>query len=210
MSLIKDIMLKRQEQLLQGAAAIVAVTNDWQTIKEYLCNRLQEDQLTDLQKKKMERYQFMYSQSCKGKYTTQDVISMAMRFFDIKKSQAYEDWNCMNEIFVFVLPINKRFEIKLQYESAKLAIAKYFDVGDYKAAEIARKNAAMYLSMMPDEENNLADLFTGHVIKAAYDPRKLGAADVDWKILAKAINEKRKVPIDISKFEEAEIVNGND
>jgi hypothetical protein len=209
MSGIKDIMLKRQDQVMHGAAAILAVTNDWQCIKEYLCNRLQEDQLSDIQKKKMERYQFMYSHSSKGKYSTQDVISMSMRFFGIGKSQAYEDWSCMNEIFVFVLAVNKRFEIKMQYEAAKLAIAKYTEVGDYKAAEIARKNAGMYLSMMPEEESNIAELFTGHTIQAMYDPRKLGAAPVDYKALAKAINDKRKVPIDLSKIEEAEVIDGD-
>lgn len=210
MSKAREVMIDRSRQILNGAAALVAMTNDWQTIREFLCNRLEEDLLTEMQKKKLERYQFMYSHTMKGKYTKQEVISMCMRFFSISQSQAYEDYNCMSEIFATVMHINKHFEIKMQIESVKMAMAKATELCDFKGAEAARKNLISLIALLPEENSSPGELFEGHIIEAVNDPRLIGAPAVDWKALAKAINDKRKVPIDLSKFEEAEVVNGND
>lgn len=207
MSKTKQVMIDRSRQILNGAAAIVAMTNDWQTIREFLCNRLEEDLLTDMQKKKLERYQFMYSQTMKGKYSKQEVISMCTRFYDISQRQAYEDYNCMSEIFSTVMHINKQFEIKMQVESVKLSMAKATEMCDFKSAEIARKNLIALLALLPEEDTSPGELFQGHIIEAVYDPRLINGYEVDWKVLAKAINDKRKVKIDFSKFEDAEVVN---
>jgi hypothetical protein len=209
MSKARDVIIDRSRLILNGAAAIVEMTNDWQTIREFLCNRLEEDLLTDMQKKKLERYQFMYSNTMKGKYTKQEVISMCRRFFSISQSQAYEDYNCMSEIFATVMHINKQFEIKMQIESVKMAMAKATEICDFKGAEAARKNLISLIALLPEEESSPGELFQGHIVEASYDPRRLGAPAVDWKAIANAINDKRKVKIDFSKFEDAEVINGD-
>ena len=50
----------RADQCAKDAEFILSKTNDWQTIKKYLSNRLAENSLTETQQEKLERYQYIY------------------------------------------------------------------------------------------------------------------------------------------------------
>ncbi len=198
---VSSLLIKRAEQIKNATELLIAKTNDWQIIKQFLCNRLNEVELTEMQQKKLERYQFVYNQLVSGKYTEQDVITMLMKSFGIKINQAYEDMNCARELFTSVININKRFELQIELQSAKDMKRKCIEIGDFKTAGAIQKNIVAIMAMLPDEEENPAELFEGHEIEAVFDPKLLGAPDVNMKEVLAAINAKRKVAINTDLFE---------
>lgn len=54
--------------------------------------------------------------------------------------------------------------------------------------------------MLPEKEENPADAFQGHVIEPVFDPRLIGAEDVDLRQVLQVINEKRDVKLNINQI----------
>lgn len=206
---IKELMIERSRQIAAGAEAVAAITNDWQTILQFMKGRLQEEFLTEQQKEKMKRYNFMYKELQTGKYSKQEVINMNMRLYGIGLQQSYEDFNCMSEIFSSVMHVNKLFTLQMELELADKMMRKCSELMDFKGAAMFQKNKAQLLAMLPEKDENAAALFEGHIVEAVFDPRLIGAPDVNIKDVIEKINAKRKVKIDTSKFDEAEVVNEN-
>jgi hypothetical protein len=198
---VSNVLIKRAEQIRSATEILIAKTNDWQMIKQFLCNRLEDMQLTEVQQSKLERYQFIYNQLVSCKYTDQDVLNMLMKSYGIKVYQAYEDMKCARELFTAVININKRFELQIELQSAKDMKRKCVEIGDFKTAGAIQKNIVAIMAMLPDEEDNPAELFEGHEIEAVFDPKLLGAPDVNMKEVLAAINAKRKVAIKTDLFE---------
>jgi len=71
-----------------------------------------------------------------------------------------------------------------------------------KSAAAFQKNIIQLQRDIPDEETNPGELFEGHTIEAVFDPKLLGAPDVDMKKVMEAVNEKRKVKINFDLFED--------
>jgi len=109
---LNTALVKKADQIRNATDILVSKTRDWQLIKQYLCGRLADMQLTAEQEEKLKRYQFIYNQLVSGKYTEQDVINQVVRIYNVGLPQAYEDKNATQEIFCSVLSINKRFEQK--------------------------------------------------------------------------------------------------
>lgn len=189
-------------QITHGVETLLNSTSDWQTIREYICNRLPKEQLTEIQKKKLERYTYIYNQTMTGKYSKTEIISQITSMYGVDLSLAYEDYNCMQELFGTYIHINKLFEIKMEIEAAKRLKRKAEAAMDFKGAAAIQKNLIALYALIPDEEQSLAELFKGHTIEAIYDPRLLGAPDVNMTELLKTINAKRKVKINVDKFEQ--------
>lgn len=198
---VSNLLIKRAEQIRSAAEILIAKTNDWQIIKQFLCNRLDEVELTEIQQKKLERYQFIYNQLVSCKYTDQDVLNMLIKTYKIKVGQAYEDMNCARELFTAVININKRFELQIELQSAKDMKRKCVEICDFKTAGAIQKNMVAIIAMLPDEQDNPAELFEGHDIEAVFNPKLLGAPDVNIKEVLAAINAKRKVVIKTDLFE---------
>lgn len=199
------IMQSKYAAVASAAEVITNMTNDWQLIKQYLNNRLQLNELTDVQQKKLERYNFIYSNMLGGKYGKQEVLSITMKFFNMGMTQIYEDFNCVQEIYSSVVSINKTFELQLELESAKEMKRKAMAAFDFKAAAAFQRNIIELQKMIPDKEEIPGEFFEGHTIEAVFDPRLLGAPAVDMKEVLKALNAKRKTPIKIDMFEELEV-----
>lgn len=201
---VSAALQKKAEQVLTAAEALMASTNDWQVIKQFMCNRLTGIQLTPEQEKKLERYQFIYNQLVSGKYTDAEVISQLTnkKLYGLSISQAYEDMNAAKELFPRVININKRFEVHLALEMNKVRQMKAEAMGDMKALAAFEKNAHLLRSELPEEAENPAEMFEGHTIEAVFDPRLLGAPLVDMKEVLKAVNEKRDKKIKIDIFDE--------
>lgn len=199
---VTSALQKKATQVGNATAILIESTNDWQVIRQYLSNRLAENKLTDKQLEKLERYQYAYNQLVSGRYTDQDVLHQLMNIFKIKVVQAYDDLNCTREIFSTVFNINKRFEQRMELESARNMKRKCEEMGDFKSAAMLQKNIIQLLRDIPDLEENPADMFEGHTIEATFDPSLLGAAKIDMNEVLQALNAKRKVKIKIDMFEE--------
>lgn len=197
---VETDLIKKADQVRNTAALIMQQTSDWQIIKEYLCNRLEELQLTPQQKAKLDRYQFIYNQQVCGRYSTQQIVNMLRSTYGIQKTQAYEDIRNTKEIFASVININRAFEINVQLEINRQMIAEARANRDYRSASSLERNRASLLAMLPEDDERPADLFTGHTIQAIFDPRLLGAPDVDLHEVLKIINEKRDVKLRLDQI----------
>lgn len=201
---VKLVLQKKADAIMKGTDLLLEKTRDWQTIKAFLSNRLGELELTEMQAAKLKRYQFIYDQLSGGKYTTQEIVSQLTNksHFGISISQAYEDISCTQEIWNSLLNINKRFEIKLELEINRRLMRKAEELGDLKAVAAFQKNRAALYKLLPDEDDTPADAFEGHVFEAVFDPRLLGAPDVDMKEVLRIINEKRDKKINVDLFDD--------
>lgn len=202
---VKDALVKRSEEVSKQAEFIMAKTRDWQLIKQYMSNRVQDITLTAEQQKKMERYQFIYNEIASGKSTDQQVVNQAKNIYKISLSQAYEDLNATKEIFSTVININKQFELSQALQLNTKYKAKAEEMGDLKALAMFEKNRKDLIKLLPEVEDNSADIFEGHTYEMVFDPTLLGApAKVDMKELLTAINAKRGKKINIDMFPELE------
>ncbi len=200
-----DVMIsfnKKASQVAAGVDILMEKTQDWQIIKQFLCNRINDFELLPRQVKKLERYQYIYNQLVNGRYTDQEVVHQVEKFFRISIQQAYEDMHSAREIFLSVVNINKRFELQLQLQINRRMLNKAEELRDLNAYAALEKNRALLLKELPEEEENTADLFEGHTIEAVFDPRLLGAPDVDMNAVLAAVNAKRNKKIKIDMFED--------
>jgi hypothetical protein len=203
-------LIKKAEQVKNAAEFLMSKTRDWQMIKAYLTNRLEEIELSEEQEKKKTRYEFIYNQLVSGKYTDEEVRQMLIKTYKIKNGQSYDDMNCARELFYSVININKRFEINLELQINRNMMRKAEELNDFRAVAQLEKNRAMLLKLLPEEEETPAEHFEGHEIEAVFDPALLGGPAIDMKEVLKAINEKRKVKINTDMFTEIEEVkDGN-
>jgi hypothetical protein len=209
---VSVVLKNKAEAIRKGAELLLERTRDWQLIKQYLCNRLQDIELTPTQTEKLNRYQFIYNQLVSGEYSDAEVLSLVIKTYKIEQRQAYDDMNAAREIFCTVVNVNKLFEIQLQIQITKDMIRKASELQDYKSAASLGKNLVALISLLPDTEENPADLFEGHNIEATFDPSLLGAAPVNMKEVLDAINLKRKAKINTDMFEDIpheDIANDN-
>jgi hypothetical protein len=209
---VSVVLKNKAEAIRKGAELLLERTRDWQLIKQYLCNRLQDIELTPTQTEKLNRYQFIYNQLVSGEYSDAEVLSLVIKTYNIEQRQAYDDMNAAREIFCTVVNVNKLFEIQLQIQITKDMIRKASELQDYKSAASLGKNLVALISLLPDTEENPADLFEGHSIEATFDPSLLGAPPVNMKEVLDAINLKRKAKINTDMFEDIpheDIANDN-
>ncbi len=209
---LRKALQKRAEQVGNATEILVSKTRDWQVIKEHISNRISKIQLTKPQQQKLERYQFIYNELMSGKYSEADVLNTVCSIYDIGITQAYEDLECAQELFTTVININKSFEMKLLLEEGKKMLRRCKEMNDMKNYGSIYKSVVALLKEIQEVEEESPDQFEGHTFEAVFDPRKLGAPDVDMKEVLKAVNEKRGKKIKIDMFEDItyEEVKSND
>lgn len=199
---LHDKLVQKAEVVRTAAERLAERTYDWQMIRDFISNRVDDYHLTPQQEKKLERYQYIYNQMVSGKYTKNEILNQLTnkKLFGISLVQAYEDLACSQELFATTININRNFEINLQLEINRNLMRKAEELGDLKAAAQFEKNRALLLKLLPEEEDTTAELFEGHIIEAVFDPTLLGAPEIDMREVLKMINEKRKVKINIDMF----------
>ena len=204
---VAKLLQEKSEQVSNATNLLVQKTCDWQVIKQYISNRIDDINLTPTQQEKLKRYNYIYNQLVSGRYTENEVINQVMKIFEVKIVQAYEDINCTREIFLTTLNINKRFELKMEYESAKDMKRRCIEIGDFKTAAAIQKNIALLLREIEDDEETPADLFEGIFIEATFNPELLGAPPISKKEindLLSSINAKRNKKINVDFLDELE------
>lgn len=199
---VTTALQKKAEEVNAAAEFIMAKTRDWQVIKNYLSNRIKDLALTPEQQKKLERYQYIYNQMVSGRYTDQEVVNQVKTNYKVEVTQAYEDINNTREIFNSVVNVHKQFEIKLQLQINRKMLHKAAELQDMKAYAALEKNRALLIKQLPDEPENPAEFFEGHIYEMTFDPELLGAPPVDMIKVLQAINAKRNKHIKTDMFEE--------
>lgn len=200
---VHKALMKKATAVQKGAELLMERTRDWQIIKAYLCNRFEEGfELTPAQEEKMKRYKFIYDQIASGKYTETDVVNQVTKLYHVKIRQAYEDLSCAKEVFNAVINVNKLFELNIEIQITKQLRAKAIARSDFDAAAKLGKNLIELNKQLPEPDENPGEFFEGHEIEAVFDPRLLGAPEIDMKELLAIINKKRNKQINIDLFEE--------
>lgn len=191
----------KANQIREASEMLIEKTLDWQVIKKFMVNRFDDIVLTAQQKKKLERYQFIYNQLCDGKYTDSQVVTMNSKFYSVSLQQSYDDIRCTRELFNSVININRQFELNNELQIAKKARAKALEVLDHKSAAAYGKLIRDILALLPEQDDSPGINFEGHFIEAIFNPELLGAPKVDMMEVLKAINAKRKAPIKTDMFD---------
>lgn len=200
-STIKNALIKKAEQIGFVTDLLLSESTDWQVIRDYLTNRIPGIELTDRQKAKLDRFQFIYNQLTSGKYTDHDVLNSVCRMFNIEIKQAYQDMKDTRELFNVVMSIDRRFELKIQLEVNKKMMNKAIEAGDLKAYAMFEKNRVALIAQIPEEDQAPKDMFHGHQIEAAFAPELLGTDNIDMQAILKDINARRKSKIKTELFE---------
>lgn len=202
---LKKELELRAKQVAKGAENLSNLTRDWQVIKEYMCNRLNKISLTETQKAKLDRYQFMYNQLVSGKYTESKVINQVMNLYKISYATAYADLRDTHELFNSCINIDKSFLLKQQVEIAMDITSKCLLIGDYKNAIAAQKNLTAILRELRVDDTSPGEHYEGIHIEAVFDPTLIGGNPItktDFDELVGLINKNRTKKID-PKFYEA-------
>lgn len=209
---VKEALTKKVQQIEYSTKILIERNTDWQKIKAFLTDRLNEVQLTKKQEEKLERYQFVYNQLMSGKYTEQEVIDSLCnpKLYNIKQWQAYDDIRCTKELFSTVFVLKKQFELQSEIKIAKAARAQCLAIHDFKNAASFGKVIQSLIALLPDEDDEQSDIFVGHTIEPVFDPSLIGAPPLDMeelKGLLKQINEKHHTRINLDFIEELPEVN---
>jgi hypothetical protein len=199
-------MVEKTNAIIQGATILASKTSDWQTIKKFLSNRIDNIQLTATQKKKLERYQFTYNQLSSGKFVDKEVVQQLSSIYGIDQSTAYEDLSDAKELFGFLFSINKLFEIKVQLDLNRIMMQKAKEVSDFRGFAALEKNRTELLKLIPEIEDTPGEHFTPHINEIVFDPSLIGAPEVNMNELLKMINERRGVTINLDAIPEAEVI----
>ena len=207
---LPQILQRKAEQVSRASELILARTNDWQLIREYMNGRMEEWELTPDQIEKKNRYQYIYNQKVSGKYTNAEVVNQVQRLYKIESSQAYEDMKCADELFTSLINVDKQLELKLKLEINKSYQRKCLELGDMKSLAKFEKNGIEIAKLIEEMEDDRGELFQGHVFEMTFDPSLLGAAPIskkDMMDLMNRINEKRGKKIRTDMFEELEFTD---
>jgi hypothetical protein len=175
--------------------------NDFQMIRQYMTNRVNEFTLSPMQEFKLKRYQFIYDQLSSGKYSDKEVREMTMKMFNIAENQAMSDMKTSQELFSTTLSVNKKFKILLQIQHLEKMQRKARD--NNKLDEYSKLQRVMneLLRMLPDEIETPTDNFEPRKNVIMYDPSILGVQkvpDAEIKdLLAKISRELGHNAIDV-------------
>lgn len=197
-------MAKTKDQIAYTTDILLSQSVDWQVIRDYMTGRIRGLKLTEKQEEKMKRYQFVYNQLVTGKYTDTDIVNQLKTQYQLQNDQAYHDLRDTKELFGTVVNINKKFELMLQLEVNRKMLRKAEELCDLKAYASLEKNRAALIAQLPEEEPEAASIFEGHEIEPTFDPKLIGAEEVDMMELLNAINEKRSVKLKTELFEDIE------
>jgi len=202
-------LVKKVESISAGAALLAEKTNDWQVIKQYLSNRANNMELTNMQKKKLARYQFVYNQLSSGKFLEKEVVTQITKEFNVDIDIAYEDVADAKELYGFLFSINKLFELKIQLDINRLLINKAKEANDLRAAAAFEKNRIELLKLVPEIVDTPGQYFESHTYEIKFDPSLIGAPDINMKEILAEINKRHGATLDLDAIEEAEVVNDN-
>lgn len=197
-------LMKQANSIAQGADLLANTINDWQLIRKYLTNRIEDIELSQVQQKKLERYNFIYDQLATGNYTDKEVVTLVSERFSVSIRQAYEDIACSKEVYTHVFNFNKGFELRLQLDLNREMLKRAKEKGDMKNYAMLEKNRVKLMEMMPDLEE-AENWFEPHELVIEFNPSLIGAPPVDMQEVLKYINEKRKAKIKTELFEEIKI-----
>lgn len=200
---IKDLATN----ITNSALLLADRTNDWQAIKEYLSNRSNDLPLTQMQKDKLERYQFVYNQLSTGKFIEKEVLNQLGKTYGISITQAIQDLSDAKELYGFLFNINKMFELKVQLDINRLMMEKAKASNDLKGYAALEKNRIEMMKIIPEIEDAPGEYFTPHINKIVFDPALIGAPkDIDMKALLDEINKRHNKALDTELITEAEVI----
>lgn len=205
-----NFLQEKQAKLMEQAEYAIGQTNDVQVVKAFLGNRLKNVDMTDTQRKKMERWQFAYAQRTSGKYTDVEVRTQLVRNYNISEVQAIRDMRDMEDVYTTVLSINKQFLIATRIKLLEIQLQKAAELN--RADDYAKLEKVMfsYVALLPDTESEVpGDYFTPHTIVNQFNPKLINRQMDDKELKEVLATLKTKYgfdEMDLSFIQDAEIL----
>lgn len=204
---MKLILKETADKIAASARNAMEHIRDVQVLQQFMKNRISEIDLSAAQKRKLERYQYIYNARVSGKYVDKDIVHQLQQHFKIEINQAYLDLRAADELFTTIINIDKRFNYYLMLQLNSDYQRKCLDMGDMKSLAKFEKNRADILKQIEDLDEGAGELFEGHEFEVTFDPTLLGAKPISKKEmtdLLKQINEKRNKKINTNLIESLE------
>lgn len=194
-----------QKQALELEARIDYITeqtNDFQTIRAYMNNRLDQIKLTPGQNEKLRRWQYIYDQLSTGKYSDDDIRSQLVVHFHIEDQLARSDIRQAQELFSTTIAINKKFRIIMDLKLLDKMQRKASTNNDLDAYAKLQKTKNELYKMLPDEEEMPGDYFQPRTNIFEFNPSLLGVNPIpEEKVKALLEQLKNEYGIEDIDFE---------
>lgn len=195
----KSSIEKKIAQIGTAAEAVYENINNWQTVRDYMRGKIAYELLTPRHQEMANRYQFVINLILSGKYIDEEIIELNKNQFKISITQARNDVFATKEIFNTTVNIHKLLELRAELQISRDLMRKAAELQDFKSAAAFQRNRIALIKMIPEADEDNGDQFEGHQIEAVFDPRLIGAPDVNIAEVLSVINEKRNVKINLSQ-----------
>lgn len=198
-----NFLTTTKAEIIRRAEWIAEQTNDFQTIKAYMQARIGELEMTDAQKEKLRRWQFVYDQSATGNYTETEIRLQLQEHFKVNQNTSYVDIRQAKELMSTTLNINKLFKIQIDIELLDIMKqkAKASNNGD-TYAKLQKAQNELY-KMLPDEDIAAGDDFIPHANIIEFNPALLGVERIPDDQMKKLLDQiKHEFNITDIEFDE--------
>lgn len=191
MSSFKKALQRQLDEQNRIMDTIGEQLDDLYQVRDYMLRRIAEHQLTPVQQKKLELYEFIYNQSLSTQWDEDELIDLVRNRANCSRPVAIQLIHESRELFTTVLSVNKQWEIKRQLMANERLLQKAETMGDFKAYAALERNRYKLLEMVQEVTRN--EEFKGHTLQITADPEVIGvkpASKSEIRQLLKELKEK--------------------
>lgn len=198
-----NFLTTTKAELIRRAEWIAEQTNDYQTIKAYMQARIREVDMTEAQKEKLRRWQFVYDQSATGNYSEAQIRLQLQEHFKVNQNTSYVDMRQAKELMSTTLNINKIFKIQLDIELLDIMKQKAKSTNNLDAYAKLQKAQNELYKMLPDDDHSAGDDFIPHANIIEFNPALLGVERIPDDQMKKLLDQiKHEFNITDIEFDE--------
>lgn len=123
---------------------------NWEVIEQYLIAGGVGIELTELQQRMLERWQFIDEKLRQSKYRRYEIWSMVSVRFGVSVDTARRDMVGAEYVFASTSPLNKKYKIAVRIEFLERQINLAAASNDYKAVAMLESTLQKYYDIYPD------------------------------------------------------------
>lgn len=143
-----------EKNLSKGNIQALLRTNkadeNWEVIEQYLIAGGEGVELTDLQQRMYDRFEFIDEMLKKAKFRRYEIVNMVSVKFGVSKDTARRDIVGAEMVYSSTFPLNKKYMIGIRINFLERQINLAAAANDFKSVEGLEKTLAKYLEMYPD------------------------------------------------------------
>lgn len=188
--MVNKVFQATELELIARAEYIAETVNDFQTIKQYMNNRFDDNmKLTQSQEHQLKMYQYVYDQSQTHKYTEFQIRNQLKSNFGLNDRQAWDVFKKAQELFATALHINKLFQMRMDILWIEKLQRKAEAANDMDAFAKLQKVKNDIRSMIPDTDEVAGDDFKPIQVEFQFNPEILGRPVIPKKKIKELVDQ---------------------